>query len=578
MKHSTGWLSRPGLQVALIVLAVVLTYGHTLNVPFYLDDFLNIAENLAIQDLGKLEQVLGYSPPRAVGFLTLAVNYDLHGNQTAGYHLANIAIHLLGGLAVFALLQGLLRTPAAQRSGGDGLYWLPLLVALLFVLHPLQTQAVTYVVQRFASLAAFFYVASLACYTWGRLRGRPALYIGTLVFGLLAVFTKQNAATLPLAWLLVELLFFRQFEGRRQWALLGGAVVLVAAAVAILQVDTIDRLTRETPDISRLDYLATQVQVLWRYVGIFFYPVGLRIEYDTPLQQGFGEATTWLAIAGHVGMILLAFAVWARWPLVAFGILFFYLAHAVESSIFPIRDLVFEHRMYLPMLGIATAVVAGILRLAQASALPKALLAGGLAVCLVTLGGLTMARNNTWHEPLVLLKKDTELSPNSERAWTSYAKELMRRGRFNEALPALAAALNLGRTEDGLEVSSQTLVNAVLALYYTNQPKKAAMLEAWLPMDQLPPVEFSRVNEVKGLWLLRNGRTADARPHLERAAAAFPNPMAEAGLAVADYRQGDRESARTRASAVLARQPDNPLAREVMAQFRERGSASPGSP
>jgi tetratricopeptide (TPR) repeat protein len=575
VKTLADWIRHPGAQAVLIVLAVVLTYGHTLGVPFYLDDFSSITENLALHDLGELGQVLGFSTPRAVGFLTLAVNYELHGQEVAGYHLVNIAIHALAGLAVFALLGALLDSPSARRSGVEGMEWLPLAVALLFVLHPLQTMAVTYVIQRLASLAALFYIASLACYAWGRLRGRPLLYAGAALFGLLALFSKQNAATLPVAILLVELLFFRRFEGRQRWALLAGAVLLAAAVVGLLQVGAIDRLTRETPDITRLDYLATQVQVLWQYLGTFFYPAGLRIEYDTPLQQGFG-LVTWLAVAGHLGLILLAFALWSRWPLVAFGILFFYLAHSVESSIIPIRDLVFEHRMYLPMLGLATALVALLFRLVQAAVLSKAIAGLVLATCLVALGGVTLARNAVWQHPLALLKRDTELSPNSERAWTSYAKELMRRGRFNEALPALGTALNLGRTEDGLEVSSETLVNAILALYYTGQAQKAAAMESWLPREQLPPIQRSRLNEVKGLWLLRTGQTEEARAHLERAAAFFPNPMAVAGLAVADFRQGDRESALDRASAVLAQDPSNALAREVMAQFPDVPRAAPG--
>jgi tetratricopeptide (TPR) repeat protein len=578
VKTLTDWFRHPGAQAALIVLAVALTYGHTLGVPFYLDDFSSITENLALHDIGDLGQVLGFSPPRAVGFLTLAVNYDLHGDQVAGYHLVNIAIHALAGLAVFALLQGLLRTPAARRSGVEGMQWVPLAVALLFVLHPLQTQAVTYVIQRLASLAALFYLASLACYAWGRLGRRPILLAGALVFGLLALFTKQNAATLPLAILLVELLFFRRFEGRQRWLLLAGTALLAAAVAGLLQIGPIDRLTRETPDIGRLDYLATQVQVLWQYLGTFLYPVGLRIEYDTPLQQGFGSPVTWLAAAGHLGMILSAFALWSRWPLVAFGILFFYLAHGVESSVIPISDLVFEHRMYLPMLGVATALVAALFRLVQGAVVPRAAAGAALAVCLLTLGGLTVARNALWQDTLALLERDTELSPNSERAWTSYAKELMRRGRMEEALPALAAALNLGRTEDGVEVTSETLVNAILALYYTGQPQKAAMMEGWLPMEQLSPIERSRLNEVKGLWLLRTGQTAEAREHLERASAAFPNPMAEAGLAVADYREGNQASARFRAEGVLAQDPSNPLAREVMAQFEGGAAASPGAP
>jgi tetratricopeptide (TPR) repeat protein len=567
-------LGRTGFQIFLIVCVAILAYGRTLDVPFYLDDFVNISENLAIQDFGDPGQIVDYSPPRAFGFFTLAANYALHGESVAGYHLVNILIHLLSGIAVFTLLRGLMLAPATRRSGADGLMqWLPLVVALVFVLHPLQTQAVTYIVQRFSSLAALLYLASLACFVWGRITRRPAFYVGVVGFGALAVLTKQNAVTLPFALLLIELLFFRELPAAKRWWIPAGVLLLVLAAVGLLQIDTVDRLTRETADISRIDYLATQMEVLWRYVSLVYYPVGLRVEYDLPLQSGFSDTGVWLALAGHLALILLAFSVWSRLPFIAFGILFFYLAHAVESSVIPIRDIVFEHRMYLPMLGIATATVAALLRLAQRFVVPRAVVAMVLAAGLLVLGGMTLARNETWRDPLTLLRIDTELSPGSQRAWTSYAKELMRRGKFEEALPALAAALNLGRTQEGLEVAPQTLVNTVIALYYTNQPRKAAMMESWLEGIELLPVEQSRLYEVKGLWLLRNGQIDAARQHLDLAAEAFPNPMAEAGLAAVDAREGNRDAAMSRARAVLAQDPDNPLALRVMSELQ--GSAPP---
>jgi tetratricopeptide (TPR) repeat protein len=346
-------------------------------------------------------------------------------------------------------------------------------------------------------------------------------------------------------------------------------LLLVLAAVGLLQIDAIDRLTRETADIGRIDYLATQMEVLWRYVALFFYPVGLRVEYDLPLQSGFTDWGVWLAVAGHLALILLAFSVWSRLPFIAFGILFFYLAHSVESSVIPIRDLVFEHRMYLPMLGIATATVAVILRFAQQFAVPRAVAAIVMVAGLLVLGAMTVARNETWRDPLALLELETELSPGSMRAWTSYAKELMRRGKFEEALPALAAALNLGRTEEGLEVSPQTLVNTIIALYYTNQPRKAAMMESWLEGIDLLPVEQSRLFEVKGLWLLQNGQIDSAQQNLHRAVKAFPNPMAEAGLAVVDARKGNEDAALARARAVLAQDPDNPLALRVLGELQK---------
>lgn len=552
------------MQVALVAAAVALTYWRTLDVPFYLDDFSSITENLAIRHFG---EVLSYAPERAFGFLTFAVDYRLHGGNPAGYHLTNAVIHFLAGVAVWALLRGLLRAPSATRRDPDGmLRWLPLVAALIFVVHPLQTQAVTYIVQRYASLAALLYIGSMSCYVWGRVRKSALLYLGAVILAGLAFFTKQNSFTLPIALLLVEGLFFRTLGRRQPWFVLGVAGVFVLVVVLAVNIDVVDRIARETPDITRADYFAAQAEILWRYVGLFFAPVGLRIEYDVSLPLGLSSPLVLLALAGHAVAIVGAFGVWRRLPFVAFGILFFYVAQGIESTIFPIRDLMFEHRMYLPLLGLATASTAGFLRLAARVALPVAIRAVTLSALIVVLGVLTVMRNEEWRHPLRLLKADTELSPKSERAWTSYAKELMRRRRFKEALPALGTALNLGRTPDGLEVSPQTLVNAILALYYTGQPKKAATMESWIPEHVLSPVERSRLHEVKGLWLLHTNRLGEARKHFELAAGLYPNAMADAGLAAIDLREGDLEAATAKANLALTQDPNNSLAQRVLSR------------
>ncbi|MBU0613702.1 hypothetical protein KJ766_00235, partial [Patescibacteria group bacterium] len=155
-----------------IVLGAVVaaTYGHTLDAPFYLDDFSSIKDNPAIYDLGNFEKLWRFSPLRFVGTLSFSFNFYCHKFQVQGYHIANVFIHFLVGCSILFFVKSLLYTPAIiNRYPVKKNDFFPLLVALLFVLHPLQTQAVTYIVQRLASLTAFFYIASMACYVNARL-------------------------------------------------------------------------------------------------------------------------------------------------------------------------------------------------------------------------------------------------------------------------------------------------------------------------------------------------------------------------------------------------------------------------
>lgn len=132
-------LKKTYIQALILLIAVIVTYGHTLDVPFYLDDFSSIKENPILYNWqGTFFEIWNTYKLRVIGYLSFALNYQFHQFQVYGYHLINIFIHFLTGLAVFGLMRGLIATPALNNQTKT---WLPLIVALIFVLHPLQIQA-----------------------------------------------------------------------------------------------------------------------------------------------------------------------------------------------------------------------------------------------------------------------------------------------------------------------------------------------------------------------------------------------------------------------------------------------------
>lgn len=272
------------VQVLLLALAIVLTYGHTLDVPFYLDDFSSIQENPIIFDWqGTLAELWQFSALRIVGYFSFALNYQVHQFQVAGYHVINILIHFLTGCAILGLLRGLVRTPALNTVlSEENKRWLPLIAALIFVLHPLQIQGVTYIVQRLASLAALFYIATMASFIQARLtenwKLRTFWILACILFALLGFLTKQNTATLPISLLLLELLFF---PGSKRHLILAGGIAATGVGIVWIilaylfqqnpfSLEAMEALTRETTMISRTSYLATQMSVLWTYISLFF--------------------------------------------------------------------------------------------------------------------------------------------------------------------------------------------------------------------------------------------------------------------------------------------------------------------
>jgi hypothetical protein len=193
------------------------------HVPFVFDDDTSIVNNPVIRNLENFflnGTGYGYNPRRFIGYLSVALNYRIGGLDVTGYHIFNLAVHIASACLVYAFVRLTLQTPffGARNSGLGGL--LLLLAALLFVAHPVQTQAVTYIIQRLASVATLFYLLSLVLYARGRLfqvsaepaRGKAALlHIAAFVAAALAMRTKEIAITFPIVVALYEICFFGFF-------------------------------------------------------------------------------------------------------------------------------------------------------------------------------------------------------------------------------------------------------------------------------------------------------------------------------------------------------------------------------
>jgi tetratricopeptide (TPR) repeat protein len=469
----------------LIVLCGTVAYGNTLGVPFNFDDLNAVLNNPLAKDLSMFVNPVVLNWRRGFGDFTFAVNYRLHGTAPAGYHLANLGIHLLCACLVLLLVKGTFRALAPARGGADPELARDadrfagragLLAALLFVAHPLQTQAVTYIVQRYTSLAALLYLAVIILYGNARRRQRGAVPGGrtgtfflfglALVTAFLALRTKEIAFTLPLAVVLYEVLFIRERLGVRLrhvcWfllplLLLAGGIV-AAGGLSPRLIDRVSTLTRESQRIPRLDYLLTEFRVVATYLRLLFVPVGQRLEYDYPVSRSLAEPAVLAALILHLALVgaALLFTVRSRrmaaarpvealaLRLAAFGIFWFYLTLAIESSLIPITDVIFEHRLYLPSVGAAIACAAGLVFLAERLAPVRPRLTTGVAVlCGVAVIGLTaatVARNRVWRTEATLWEDTVAKSPNLSRPLNNLASIYLRTNEPERALSALVRA------------------------------------------------------------------------------------------------------------------------------------------
>ena len=452
----------------VVLLSIVVTtfalYQHALYGGFFLDDASSIRnEPLMLQE--EIWPLFEKFRLRSVGYLSFWLNYQVSGGNPVAFRAVNFTIHAGNGILVYWLSSALFRAVDSSSSSQMTQKWIALAIALIFLAHPLQTQAVTYIVQRLASLVAFFYLAALCA--WVHLHQAPsynqriAWFVVFVLAGIAACFTKQNAFTLPLVLVLLDLVILRRLKPRPSlvalMAFLGAFLLIAIIAPEFLS--QADELTRETESVSRWEYLTHQWVVLWIYLSKVIWPYPQVLDYGIELYSFSSVAMVGAGI-GHALVAGLALRGIRKYPLVSFGILFFYVTHSVESGLIPIRDLAFEHRNYLPLFGLFFACGAATLTLGKNR--PRALEWAQVLFVFLFLffSQATYSRNQVWAEQETLLKQDVAFNSENARAKYSLAIWYERSGQPDKALMTVKEMLR--NNDRGITPVQLTLVLALL--------------------------------------------------------------------------------------------------------------------
>jgi len=569
----TPYLSNIKVLLFALFAITAIVYFPSLSVPFYLDDYPSIVENTAIHDITQLDRIWGFYFPRFIGYLSFSLSYTLGGESTFGYHIFNLMVHFLAGTGVFLLSRTLLIAASSttdEHNDSNKLYFytIPFLTALFFLINPQQTQAVTYIVQRLSSMSAMFYIFALLSYSYARLNNKPILFIATLMLTGLAFFTKQNTATLPVALLMIELIFFQKLN-KSQWIklLIISVPLLIGFAVFVYQyfdlsLERLDYLTRslQTESLTREQYFATQVMIVWHYIIQFFIPLDLHLDYDYPVQQSLFSLQVILSLIAHIVLLVAAFIYRKKQPLIFFAAVFYYLAHLIESSIVPIPDIVFEHRTYLPNLGLSILCASLIHLVLQNQQWQKMVLIV-LAFLLIWFSYLTYSRNTLWTQPIEFYLNETQHSPKKERVWADLGKYYLKEKKFNEALKSFATALNLGRDGNSVNALPTTFLNTYFALLYTNQMEKALHFERLVPIEMLSSHDKAVFYFMKGNRQAKMQQFEEAQQSLQTALNINPNYLdAKANMAALYLRKKHINKARALLLEVLSVNPQHKTA------------------
>lgn len=491
------FFSIPTPLILIIVLSLTaLSYGNSLYSPFALDDYNVFVESSDIyvhdfswQSIKQLSNT-PFGKGRLIPIITFAIDGRLGQGNIFQFHVTNILIHILATTALFVFLTGLMKTSRARQALeviGPGHYCL--FVSALWALSPVQTNAVTYLVQRMASLVSLFYLSSLAFYIYARLSTsifrRVILFMGSVFCAILAFFSKENWATLPLAALLIEWIFLSPDLPRRiRTALKWRHVVLLIIFMALLLplgAKPWQDLT-SSYDIRHFtlgERLLTEARVVVFYISLLALPLPgrLNLDHDFPVSHSLlAPPTTLLSILLLAGLLGLAFRYRNRWRLVAFGFFWFFLHLLIESTVIPL-ELIFEHRLYLSSPGFFMATLS-IMDLAVARLQKRKQIADLRTVVLLFLvlfssfsALLTTLRNHDWRDLLTLYSDCAEKSPNKPRAHVNLGVALTRAGKSEECREAMKKAIALGQI--GNEEFVRAATNIVASYVQENRPEDA---------------------------------------------------------------------------------------------------------
>ena len=405
-------------SLAIVIFAI---YSNTFHASWHFDDFVNLVDHPGMHlknlDWSEIKETLFANRGklnRPVSALSLALNYHFSGANVFSYHMVNTAIHCLSAIFLFLFILNTLKLPALEKRYGPIAYSVALLASMIWATNPVQTQAVTYIVQRMASLAGLFYVMALYFYSRGRTASGKSSsgFFLTLcaLSALLAFGSKENTFVLPVSIFLYEIMLIRKGT-IREWFKLHKRVLLTVLIVSVGLIagylyfrqggHLFSFLGGYAKRVFTLEQrLLTEPRVIWFYLSLLLYPIPSRLSlvHDFPLSNSFVEpATTLISLLAIVALLIGASVFARKWPLVSFCVIFFFLNHLIESTILPL-ELVFEHRNYIPSMLLFLPIA--ILLVRVASTRSRIAFAGSvtaiIAAMLFVEGYATYARNWAW--------------------------------------------------------------------------------------------------------------------------------------------------------------------------------------
>jgi protein O-mannosyl-transferase len=443
--HHQKSLPLPWLLGILIAFGIV-AYWNSFDVPFVFDDFLSIQRNPGVR-FGEFNW--SFLSARSVLYLTFTLNYIWAQQEVWTYHLVNLVFHLLNGILIFFVGVTIFQRAKYDEKAAR-IY--ALMAATFFLVHPIQTESVTYISSRSELLSTNFYLIGFLLFVkW------PVARIGfllSLVIGIPFFFglgSKETVISLPATLLLYDFIFLSGATFRpvlQRWKFY--AVYACGFPAAIYYILTVALKGSVGGNLaghlSPGTYFLTQFRVVARYVGLVLYPVGLNLDYDIRPSQSLFEPAVFLSGLFLLAILVLGWVIRKNHSVFSFSIFWFFLTLAPTSGIVPILDVMFEHRLYLPLVGVCFSfpIVLNFLMGAAKRQWGTALRASSVAwilLCVLTVG--TIMRNHIWRDEIRLYQDIVTKSPRKDRSYNGLTWAYFKKGQYDRAIATIDQALKV---------------------------------------------------------------------------------------------------------------------------------------
>jgi protein O-mannosyl-transferase len=540
-------LSITRLAPWIILAAGILAYANSFANPFVFDD------NATVPQIGRALDWRFFWNARFIVDLSFKVNYWFGQLNLAYYHATNTAIHILAGLALFGIVNRTVRLPAFSGKYDKVAGWLALTSSCIWLLHPLQTQSVTYICQRYESMMGLFLFTSLYCFIRSADSRTPGLWRGLCVLAcFIGMATKEVIVVLPIVIMLYDYVFLHESLRKKiseRWVFYVG---LAGSWGWLAMLTSMMKYAKPAGvyvwhGITPFQHLLTQCQVILHYIKLSFFPTDLCLDYYwLPVGSLVDVRPQALVLTCMMGI---AFWMAARRRATGFLGIFFFLVLAPTSSVIPRPDFAFEHRMYVPLAALAVFVVFGGYSLLSGRVRPHLLLLTA-AFLVAVLAFLTHQRNEDYRSEQAMWRDVISKRPDNYRAY----------------LGAISALLNGDRPVEA-ERLARSLVDRMNKVMAEASPVRNELLAhnaaCW----------YQGAQNQLGRTLLAQGKIPEAIMQFQEATREQPdNAIARYNLAWALYLSGRKDEAEQAVRKVLSLRPDYGRARMLMGlMLAERG-------